>query len=131
MPLNTEMPAWLGARADAGWKNAASVVNSFDPFADYIAGKQAALKIEGMKLNLGSAALGIQQQQANVDLRQMQMKDQEQGMQEFPAWLRKLAATGKRFWIRLLPAQAIMERNRLKRFNRRLGKKVSSNRPLN
>lgn len=89
MPLDTQMPAWLGERADAAWKNAATVADNFSPFLDYLNGKRAALQVENLKLGIASNALGIQQQEQSIDITKMQMQDKEQGMQEFPAWLKE------------------------------------------
>ena len=63
MPLNTEMPAWLGARADWETKSANDAIDKFNPYMDYMAGKATALKVEGMKLNLASGILQQQQQE--------------------------------------------------------------------
>jgi len=88
MPLNTEMPAWLGARADWETKSANDAIDKFNPYMDYMAGKATALKVEGMKLNLASGILQQQQQEQQINLQQMVMQDKEQGIKEYPEWLR-------------------------------------------
>jgi hypothetical protein len=88
MPLNTEMPAWLGARADWETKSANDAIDKFNPYMDYMAGKATALKVEGMKLNLASGILQQQQQEQQINLQQMVMQDKEQGIKEYPEWLK-------------------------------------------
>ncbi len=88
MPLNTEMPAWLGERADMEWKNAADVADNFSPYMDYMRGEQTKIAVEGAKMNLASGILGLQQQKQQINLQQMVMQDKEQGIKEYPEWLK-------------------------------------------
>ena len=100
MPLDTSMPAWLTQRAgDAFRQNTAgatelgqdarSTIGAFVPFLQTIQDQQQNLKTEGMKLNLASASLGIQQQAQGIEITKMKMLDQEQGAKEFPEWLKQ------------------------------------------
>ncbi len=101
------MPSWLGARADAGWKQATDAFSSFQPFSDYLLGKQIGLKIEGEKLNLASQALGVQQQEQQVGLTQMKMQDQETGIGEVADYQKRWMSEGQGSpqWIANNPGQ--------------------------
>jgi hypothetical protein len=88
MPLDTQMPAWLGQRATWELQSASEAIGKFNPYMDYMAGKATHLKVQEMQLNLANGFLQQQQQEQQIGLTKMVMADKEQGIKEYPEWLR-------------------------------------------
>jgi DNA polymerase III alpha subunit (gram-positive type) len=89
MPLDAQMPPWLGARADWETKNVSDALESFLPFMEYMQGKETRLQLEQMKTNLATGILNQQAKGLDIKQQQMEIADKAQGMKEYPEWLRQ------------------------------------------